>query len=61
MRLSVLIAELGEFVFIRPHVKVGTVCGEQPQQLSGGQPPLLADPQGLRLAWVQKTPAVSFE
>lgn len=35
MQLSVLIAELGEFVFIRPHVKVGTVCRERSQQLSG--------------------------
>ena len=35
MQLSVLIAELGEFVFIHPHVKVDTVCGERSQQLSG--------------------------
>ena len=61
MQLSVLIAELGEFVFIRPHIKVDTVCGEWYQQLWGCQAPLLADPQGLRLTWIQKTPAISSE
>ena len=35
MKLSVLIAELGEFLFIRPHIKVDTVCGEWSQQLWG--------------------------